>query len=488
MKVQVRRCLPRLATLAALVLCAGCSSLAPRPEPVSSAVATRDLALQAPFTAGEGAPQATDADLRWWHRFDDPQLAAWVERALASNVEIAIAETRIAQARALLRAAQAARGPRVDAQADLTLRLRQGASAQQQRQRRLQPGAGLALEFDADPWGGLRLAESAAAAGVLRSAELREAARLGTAALAARGYIAWRLALHDHAVLGDNAAILREALRIARVRVEAGIAPVLDRDRAEAELASTQAAQAAAAVRAGQARAALQVLAGERPQALAPPLVPQPDRRREGERLEPLPSLEGTQPVVQPLDLLRLRPDLRAAEQALVAAAAEVGVARTALLPRLRLPGAVVLGAAVGGGAFELVSATLAGLVEAPLFDGGAAQAQVQSARARAREAELVWRQSLLEALQQVESALLARQGALVRIDAARRSAAAARAAEAQAQTLYRAGLTGFLDVVDAQRTLQSSERLLLQARADAATASVDAFEALGLLPVAQAQ
>ncbi|TFY99744.1 TolC family protein [Ramlibacter rhizophilus] len=464
----------RHAGLGALLLVAGCAL-----PPVGPArVQAPDIAL----APGErfrmqaaDAPAPEPADLHWWRRFDDPQLARWVEQALDANTDIAIARQQLAQARALLLAARAARGPRVQGQAELELRLQRESG-----ERRVQPAAGLALDWDLDPWGGLRLAEQAAEAGVLRAGELVHAQRLAAAGLAARAYLEWRLALHDHRVLARTAEVLQEGLRVTSVRVEAGISPVLDRERARAELAVTEAALAAAAVRAGQALAALQVLAGERPQPVAPGLSFEATQAREA--LRELPALEGAQPVAAPLDLLRLRPDLRAAQQALVAAAAEVGVAEVALRPRLRLPGTLLVGAATGGAGLELLAATLAALVEAPLLDGGEAAAGVGFAQARLREAELRYRQQLLLALRQVEDALLAREGALARITAARRGTVAANAAQEQAQTLYRVGLTNYLDVVDAQRTALTSERLLIEARAESAAAAVRAFEAMGLI------
>jgi NodT family efflux transporter outer membrane factor (OMF) lipoprotein len=422
-----------------------------------------------------GAPVPNEADLRWWRQFDDPALGNWVEQALAGNLDIAIAAERVAQARALLQLAQARRGPSLGLGGDLRLRLRGDDD-----QRRLQPGAALAFDFDTDLWGGLRQAERSAAAGVLRSQDQAAGARLAAAGLAARAYLEWRTALQDHQLLEGALALQREALRVVTVRVDAGLSPVLDRERAQAEVSATEAERAGAAVRSGQALAALQVLAGQRP---APGMLrlESPAQPAVSHRL-PLPALTGAQPLVRPVDLLRLRPDVRAAEQALVVAAAEIGVAEAALRPQLRLPGSLVFGAAMGGGMFQLVGATLATALDLTLFDGGAAAAGVDGARSVSREAALRYRQTLLEALRQVESALVAQQGASARITARQRASAAALAAEEQAQTLYRVGLTGFLELVDAQRTAIANQRALVQAQADAASASVAVFEAMGLI------
>lgn len=426
--------------------------------------------------APRGAPAPTEADLRWWRAFGDPGLARWVERALAGNADIALAAERIQQARAVLQSARARRGPVLAAQGagDLQLRREPG-------EPRVQRSATLSLGYEVDLWGGLRAAERSAAAGVVRSEHLLQATRLAAASLAARAYVEWRLGQDDHRLLDATLALQREALRVVSVRVEAGLSPVLDRDRARADVAALEAERAAAAVRIGRAILALQVLAGERAQLALEPVAgaagaTPPDRSH----ME-LPALQSAQPVVRPLDLLRLRPDLRAAEQALVAAAADIGVAEAALLPRLRLPGTLAF-AGGGGVALDLVSATLSAVLDLTLFDSGAGAAVVDESRSLAREAALLYRQTLLQALQQVEEALLAQQGARERIAARQRASAAAQSALEQAQTLYRVGLTNFLDVADAQRIALANQRALLQARAEAAAADVLAFEAMGLI------
>ena len=281
--------------LSALLL-AGCTQFGPRQGQPDPALATPTLALEPAdrFSTGADAPQPSEADLRWWRRFDDDDMAAWVERALNASPGITIAGEQLVQARALLQSAKAQRGVQIGAQADATLRLQRDAG-----ERRMQPGLGLTLDFDTDLWGGLRQAEASAAAAVLRSQDLVQASRLSAAGLAARAYVEWRVARQDAALLDEVLQLQREVLRIASIRVEAGLAPVLDRDRATAELAATEAEQATAAVRVHQALGALQVLAGQRPQ--LPPLAQMASSASAG---TDIPALSGVQPVVRPLDLL----------------------------------------------------------------------------------------------------------------------------------------------------------------------------------------
>lgn len=455
--------------LAALALaCAGCASVAP-PAPAPPDLG---LAKDARFGAvpAVAAPPAK-ADLHWWRHFDDPQLATWVERTLAANVEVALARERVAQARALLQAARARRGPRVAVDSAATLDLEAGGDAP-----RLQRSAALALDYDVDLWGGLQAAQRAAAAQVVQQQHLVQGARLAAASLAARAYVEYRAAVLDWRLLTETLALQREVLRIVQVRVDAGLSPLLDRERALADVSAIEAEQAEAKLRMGNAILALQVLTAQ------PPLLAMASPEAAGPERAELPALSTTPPIVQPLELLRQRPDLRAAEQALVAAAAEVGVARAAVLPQLRLPGALVLGTAGASGGLELVSATLGAALGATLLDGGALAARVEAAGSQLRETELLYRQLLLEALRQVQSALLAQQFTRERIAARLRASLAARAAVEQAQTLYRVGLATFLDVADAQRTALLNQRALLLAQADAVAADVLAFEAMGLI------
>jgi outer membrane protein TolC len=190
--------------------------------------------------------------------------------------------------------------------------------------------------------------------------------------------------------------------------------------------------------------------------------------------------------VPRPIDLLRLRPDLRAAERSLSVAAANLGVAESALYPRLQLPGALTLtSAGLGGGVLNIVSASLAAVLDVALYDGGARNAGVDLARSRVREASQLYRQTLLQVLQQAEAALVAAEGTGQQTEALQRASTAADAALAQARTLYTNGLTGFIDVLDAQRSALSNRRNLLSARAQATRQAITTFEVMGLIAVA---
>jgi NodT family efflux transporter outer membrane factor (OMF) lipoprotein len=453
----------RLGLIALALALAACASVTPRSKPVTLGLTDEDRFSVVP--AGASMPLA--ADLRWWQRFDDPMLGRWVERALANSPSVDIARERVVQAQALLRGAQAQRSPFIGAEALVEAR-----SRREPGQPAPDPSAGLMLDWDLDVGGGLRQAEMSAAASVLRSEDWLQAARLSVAGLTAQAYVAWQQARLDQGLLADELDLQAEVLRIVQVRLRAGLAPQIDLDRARADAAAIEADAADASVRVRQSAAALQVLAGERPQAL----------ERVG-GMARLPVLQGQQPVPRPIDLLRLRPDLRAAERSLAVAAANLGVAESALSPRLQLPGTLALtSAGLGGGALNIVSASLAAVLDVALYDGGARSAGVDLARSRVREASQLYRQTLLQALQQAEAALVAVDGTSRRTEALQRASAAADAALAQARTLYTHGLTGFIDVLDAQRSALSNRRNLLRAHADAAIQAITTFEVMGLI------
>ncbi|HEY4541620.1 MAG TPA: TolC family protein, partial [Noviherbaspirillum sp.] len=218
------------------------------------------------FVSADVAPvQVTPSDLHWWRRFDDPQLTQWVERSLQGNPEIAVAFERVAQAQALLEQTSATREPSIAArlQAGASQRSNHNDSTGASSTSSTSSGssadsagtaAGINVEWDADLWGGLRQAEQSPAAGLLRTKDQAQAARLATAGTAARGYVDWRAAQNERALLEQTLGVLQDTLRLAQARVDAGLASSIDVTRAEADLAAVRAELDAAAARARQSQ------------------------------------------------------------------------------------------------------------------------------------------------------------------------------------------------------------------------------------------
>jgi NodT family efflux transporter outer membrane factor (OMF) lipoprotein len=468
---------------------AGCATVGPRYERPDLGISATDAFVAAAAPAVEPA----EADLRWWRRFGDPDMTRWIERALDGNLDVAAAFERVEQAQALLRAAGAGRSFTLGGRVQTSVNRRSGGGSagssgtvgtigiagspagRSGGSSGATAGLGLGFDWDPDLWGGLRQAEQSAAASLLQSQDLAQAARLATAGASARGYIEWRVSWHEHQALQETLALREDLLRIVRVRVDAGLAPGLDALRAEADVAAARAELDEAAGRTRQAQLALYLLAGERAAAQEPGAASP----------APIPQLSGEAPVPRPIDLLRLRPDVRAAERALIASYAEVGVTQAALYPRLRLPGELLLSASgIGTGSIvTALTASLSAILDATLLDGGRRAAELDAARARAREATLVYRRTVLEALDQVESALIAGQTAASQRQARRAAMEASTQALGQARALYTEGLAGFGDVLEAQRSLLANRLELTRSEAGAARAAVATFEAIGLVP-----
>ncbi|MFN4091155.1 MAG: TolC family protein [Alphaproteobacteria bacterium] len=223
----------------------------------------------------------------------------------------------------------------------------------------------------------------------------------------------------------------------------------------------------------GRGANALAVLVGELPGALEDDLGPP----------RPVPVMDVGPAVGVPTELLRRRPDMRAAEFNLMRATAEVGVATAALYPRLTLPGSIgvdLAGIGATGGIVTAVLASIAAVFDVPIFDGGQRRADLSAAEERAQQAMIDYRRTLLTALEQVESALIGHAAAEARAAALREAVAANEIAAERARTLYTQGLAGFIDVLDAQRALTNSRLALAQAETALALEAVALYRALG--------
>jgi len=324
----------------------------------------------------------------------------------------------------------------------------------------------LAASFDTDLFGRLRLANEATRAQLLASEAAADIVRLAVAAQAASGYVTLRALDQRLAIARDTLAARAEALRIARRRYETGYSARLELRQAEAEYAATQQLVPAAQLAIARQENALARLTGDAPRAIA--------------RDQPIDRL--AQPAIPdglPADLLRRRPDLFQAEQALVAADRSLDSQRAAMLPNLALTGTA--GVALSTALADPVGLFSAGAsILAPLFDGGRLRAQEQAATARRDQAAIAYRGSALTAFREVEDALagVARSEEQAR-DFAAQAAAAAGALE-NASARYRAGYSAYIEQLDAQRNLLSAQLSLVQAQADELTSFVALYQAMG--------
>ena len=409
-----------LALLSAATALTACASLDPYPV---------DRPVMAPQAyAGELPPSGVAEN--WWQGFGDPVLNDLVEQGLAANLDIAIARDRLRAADALLQAERADRLPRLDGAADAAIGLGTADSDS--------ASIGLLGTFDPDISGRL-------------SAQIRAAA----ADYAQAEYI-----------LADQRRLVAAAIAF-----EAGLAANLDVRRAAADLAQTRARRGLIEIARAGAANRLAILLGQSPGLFAPPPAP-------GEQT--IPDYAGGPPAGTPADLLRRRADVLAAEAALLRASAIVGVEQADLRPSLTIPASVMLGDGSIGGILDEFIASIGAALDLPLFDGGRRRAEVDAARAEADARFGEYRLTFLEALGEVENALVALDGNGQRIDALSEAIEQSEAALEQSDALYREGLATLFDVLDAQRQLIASRQSLIDSQAALATSFISFHAAIG--------
>lgn len=462
-----------LAVLAALAPLAGCA-VGPDYEPPRPTLPSAWTALGSQDAAQHSRVHALREDLgEWWRRFDDPLLASLVERALAQNLDLRQAAARVRQAR----------GMRGVALGGLLPGGELGASHQYTRWSEAgqfpSDGDGFDLlqaTFDAlwevDVFGGQRRRLEAAGAELEASVEALRGVRVTLQAEVAREYVELRGVQARLAIARQNLAAQRGTAALTRDRLEAGLATELDVARAEAQVATTRAALPSLLAHERQAIHRLAVLLGRQPGALAAELA----------RPGPIPTAPRAIGVGVPADLLLRRPDLRRAERELAAATARIGVATAELYPRFFLLGSL---GTVSVGLSDLFSAgseawSLGPQLRWSILDGGRILANIDFEEARAEEAALRFERALLEALREVEDALVAHAREQ------QRRAHLARAADAQhravelARERYGQGLVDFLAVLEAERSLYAVQEALARSDTQVATGAVALFKALG--------
>ncbi|VWX47345.1 efflux transporter outer membrane subunit [Novosphingobium sp. 9U] len=439
-----------------VLLAAACAGPRVETAAVEPVVAPTDwrtqVAAQAPLEA------------QWWRGFGDPQLVAMVERALERNPDIAIAVGRVREARAAELNARAALLPTLDASGGVSQARTVNAFGLPSESTSGQPQIQAAWEIDL--FGRLADTRAAARAQWIASQAARDAVRLSVASTAASGYLTL-LALDARLnVARETLAARSDSLRLIRRRVEEGYSPKLELEQAEADYQAAAKLVPAAQESITRQENALRLLTGDLPGPVA--------RGASLATLVTAPIPEGL-----PSQLLARRPDVVQAEETLVATDRSLSAVRKRFLPTVRLTGAA--GAVVSSLLGDPITIwSVGGSVLAPLFEGGRLRAGAEGAAAQRDQAAESYRRTALTAFREVDDAL----SGVVSADEQLRIGTAQRAALAESYRLarnrYRAGYSPFLEELDAQRGLLSAELALVQTRADALTARVTLYRALG--------
>ena len=438
----------------------GCASTAPQGEQ-SPEVEVPGAWSAAEISGGGGTLSLT----RWWQRFDDTVLDTLVTQALQSNTSVETAQSVLQQARAMRDLAAAALWPTLTGSASAQ-HSRAGNNSGSNFQ------AGVNGNWIPDVFGANRSALDAGVATVdARYASVGDA-QVAISAEVGLSYILLRSAQARFNIAADNLANQQETLQLTQWRQQAGLVTALEAEQARAAVEQTRALLPTLQISIAQTGHALAVLTGQPPEALSSLLAAS----------RPVPQAKDDPALGIPAETLRQRADVRAAEYLVSAARSRVAQADAARFPGFALGGTLGLSAASVGALSNgaaLVSSLLAS-VTLPIFDGGAAVAQVRSQQAALEQARIAYHATILNALKEVEDALVALHNDRQRLLSLRNAADAAGNAALMARQRFSSGLVDFQVVLETQRAQFATQDSVASASADLSSDFVRLFKALG--------
>ena len=418
-------------------------------------------------------PAAAEVPANWWTLYGDSQLNELVEGALVRNSDIRFAVARIEEADATLREANATLLPEIDAAVNPN-RTRFSNSIALPAPATIPPvrndiRIAATTAFELDFWGRLRRGQESVRAQALGTRYARDVVALTLAGSTTQTYFALRALDAQILLTRQTLAAREESLDYVSRRARGGIASDLD-------LAQAQSARADAATQLQDLLRQREIVAH-----LLATLTGRLDLTLPAGDLLALP-MPPLPPPGMPSILIERRPDIRAAEQALVAANAQIGVAKAALLPTVMLTGTDGWESAALSSLLRSGSSiwSLGFGLTLPIFDWGRYQARADGAIARAHQSVASYQKSIetgfrevADALSSVQHATLAETEYQARVDAVRRALRLAR-------MRYEAGYSAYLEVLDAQRSANDAELAWVKNRQLRLAASVDLMKALG--------
>ena len=416
----------------------------------------------------------------WWKNFNDPELDSLVDRAVQSNLDMRIAQARVWEARARYGIAAANLWPSADVAGSYA---RTGTSHHQPVLGSLPipPGvpfennvyqAGFDASWEIDVFGGKRRAAEAAGDEVAAIEDGRRATLITLLGDVAHDYIDVRGYQRRLAITRENIAAQAQALAITRNRFTNGLTSDLDVQQAATLLATTKAEVPTLETSLQAAIHRLGVLLGQPPGTLLAELS----------KAAPIPAAPPQVPVGLPSELLLRRPDVQEAERQLAAATANIGVARADLFPKFYLTG-------LGG--FESISAddwftagsrfwSVGPTVQWKIFDAGRLRANIKVRNARQEQALAAYEKTVLSAFADVENGLAAYANEQLRRQSLENAVTSSRQSLALANKFYANGLTDFVNVLEAERSLYQAQDALVQSDRTVSTDVVALYKSLG--------
>lgn len=455
-RANMIRPIPSRVALAVACVLLGACSVAPRYE-------RPEVDTGASWETNGQAQSAASLPSDWQQLFGNAELDELMAQALAANHDLAVAATRIDQARATLRAARSGLLPYASLSATGSRERRSTSSVSSTD---TTEDATLTVSYEADLWGGIAADARSAAARVAASEYDLAATRLVLQADVATAYLQ-SLALQDRiAITQKSLEAARQLLSLVEVRFSNGAATGLDVAQQRTTLLTIEVEIPQLQQSLVETQSALALLLGRAPQ----------DFRVRGTSLAGIvpPAIDPSQPV----NLLERRPDVRAAEADLISANADIGVARSALYPSLSLSASAAASGWASGGATTITS--LAASLVQTVFDGGELRSEVARTRAVKRELVESYAQTVLTGVKEAHDSLSAVITSAERTNLLTQTTEQARRALDIATVRYRAGSEDLLTLLESQRSLLSAEDNLVQAQLARLDAAVDLFKALG--------
>jgi NodT family efflux transporter outer membrane factor (OMF) lipoprotein len=457
-------------------------------------------------------PVNEPVDPDWWTIFHDPVLTGLMRRIASSNLDVRTQEIRLAESRAQRGVAGADQFPTLNGNSSYSREylsprgviglLGSGGNASNN-------GAGTATttssnglggttggvpsnasgrsshipafnlfqagfdsSYELDLWGRVRRAVESADASVEASAEARRQTLVTSLAELARDYVQLRGIQETIRITRENLKSAQESARLSDERFRGGLATDLDVANARAQVESTAANIPQLEQQQEQTVNAISLLLGEPPGALSAELLPP----------QPVPPVPPVVPVGLPSDLLQRRPDIRQADAQLHAATADIGEAKAEFFPKITLSGSFALQATQFKDLGNFGSRTygIGPSVTIPIFEGGRLKATLELRKNQQKEAAIAYQRAVLTAFHDVDNALIAYRAEQQRHDRLVAQVQQSRTALGLAQQRFRQGISDFLEVLTAQRTLLQAEQQLADSTTTISTNLVQLYKALG--------
>jgi multidrug efflux system outer membrane protein len=431
---------------------------------VQTPVAYRDLSENAQLQA----QAASYADLPWWQVFQDPKLQELIRTALKQNYDLQLATERINAARAQLAVTRSSLFPQVSGNANFSGGKE---NLEQSRYNFLTLTADAAFQLDF--FGKLRRATEAARAELLATEDARQVVVLTLVSDVANDYFTLLQLDLQLAITRDTVNTQTDSVKLTKLRLDHGVATKLDVLQAQQVLDTANAQIPDLERQIGQQEDAISILLGNYPQDIARgiPLVEQ--------------KLPPEVPAGIPSSIMERRPDIREAEQILIAANADIGVAKAQFFPQISLTGGS--GGSFGrDSVFPSLYATQLGIwsygaqVSQPIFTGGALKGNLHLAESQHEQALIGYREAIQHAFGEVSDALIGYEK-LHQVRMRQQDSVADLQETVRISTLrYKGGTTTYLEVLDGQRSLYGAELTLAAARADEYRSLVQLYKALG--------